>query len=314
VNDIKQDKQGTSRVRTPGRSAAAEAGIAASLGVLAGLFGFAPWLMTGAQLPLQNLWATAVLPEDMPVALLPLSQYQSTTILALLTVGGALAGLSIRLQRPAHRGPAVGGATMGLLVVQVAATVQAFIVLGDGLGRGTLASVYFAGLLAGTVAAMAASVGALLMIAAKSRAVTALGTGLMAVPAASWLAATAGYAAGPGGVPVPITMAWRWLPAILVGLALAWCGLKPASRLWIWAANLALLWIVPAVFTAINSVLGTRVLAGNMPEMLAMGGDVLGAALGPAGGAGPLVLVALAIGLGGAGLQQVRRRKATSPA
>jgi hypothetical protein len=312
VNDIKQDTQGASRVRTPSRSAAAEAGIAALLGVLAGLFGLAPWLMTGAQLPLQNLWATTVLPADMPVALLPLSQYQSTNILALLTVGGALAGLSIRLLRPAHRGPAVGGAAVGLLLVQVSATVQAFTVLGDGLNRGSLASAYFAGLLAGTVAAMAASVGALLMIAAKSRAVTALGIGLIAVPAASWLAATAAYTAGPGGVPVPVAMAWHWLPAILVGLALAWCGLKPAARLWIWAANLALLWLIPAVFTAINSVLGTRVLAGNIHEMLTMGRNVLGAALGPAGGAGPLVLVALAIGLGGVGIQQVRRKQATT--
>ena len=41
------------------------------IGVLAGLLGLAPWLVSGAQLPLQNLWAKEVLPAQMPVSLLP---------------------------------------------------------------------------------------------------------------------------------------------------------------------------------------------------------------------------------------------------
>lgn len=305
MENIKQDPAGSHAVRTVGRSPAAEAFIAVLLGLLAGLLGLAPWLLTGAQLPLQNLWGTAVLPRDMPLALLPLSQYESTTILALLMVGGSLAGLAVRIWRPARRGVAVACAAGGVLLVQVAATAQAFTVLGDGLAPGSLASLYYAGLLAGTVAAITAAVVALLMLAAPSRVVAALGMGLMAVPATSWLKATAAYVAGPFNVPLPLTMAWQWLPALLVGLALAWCGVKPRIRILVWVANLALLWLVPAVFTTVQSVLGTRVLAGNVPEMLAMGRQVFAAALGPGGGAGPTMLLALGIGLAGV---LVRRR------
>ncbi len=284
------------------------------LGILSALLGLVPWLVTGARLPLQNLWAAEVLPEAMPVAFLPLSQYQTTTILALLTLGGALAGLAVRVWRPARRGLASGFAVAGMALVQGIAVLQAFAVLGAGLLGGSMATIYFTGLLAGTLTAIAAAAVVLLMLAARSKPVAALGIGLMAVPAASWLTAAATYLAGPQGVPIPLTLAWRWLPAVVVGLALAWCGVRPFLRLPVWAANLLLLWLVPALFTSINYVLGTRGSLGDVSEMGLLARQILAATLGPGGGGGPTVALALGIGLVGAGALEVRRRHATPAA
>jgi hypothetical protein len=271
--------------------------VAFLIGLLAGLLGLAPWLVTGAQLPLQNLWGSEVSPGQMPLALLPLSQYEGTTLVALMTTGAAAAGLAVRRWLPA-RGPlATWCAAAGLLGVQVTATIQAFSVVTSGLAVGPMSSLYIAGLLSGVVAAIIAGVVAMLLLAARSRAPVALGVGIVAVPFVTWMAAGVTHLAGVGNVPPLVTTLWHWFPAVLVGTALAWCGLRPAVRALVWLLNLGLLWVVPAMFTAVSSVLGTRVLGGNLPEMMAMGKQVFTGALGPAGGTGPTILLALAIAL-----------------
>ena len=295
--------------RTPaGRGPAAETGIAVLLGIAGALVGLAPWLLTGARLPLQNLWAHDALPPDMPITFLPLSQYRGTTIVALLTVGAAAAGVALRAWKPGRRGVTTAGALCGVLLVHTVATVQSFSALNDGLAPGSSSALYFAGLLGGTIAAIAAGALALLMLAARSRAMATLGVGCMAVPFASWLAAAAAFMAGADAVPVSISMAWRWLPAVLVGLALAWCGIRPLVRLLVWAADVALLWLVPALFTSVNYVLGTRVHLGDFQEMAVLSRQILAATLGSSGGAGPNILVALVIGTAGAFLLSVRGR------
>lgn len=284
------------------------------LGVLAGIVGLGPWLITGAQLPLQNLWAAETGPDQMPVSLLPLSQYELTTIVALLTVGGAAAGLAVRLWSPARRRLAVWCAAAGVLVVQLTATVQSFTVLDDGLGDGAMARLYFAGLLAGAVTSLAAALVALLLLSSTSRALMALGVGLVAVPFGSWLVEWVVGFVGPTNIPAMVPSAARWIPAILVGCALAWCGLRSWPRAVVWLADLALLWVVPALFISVNYVLGTRVTAGDLQEMLLMSRQILAATLGPAGGALPTVLVALAIAAAGLGARSLlaRRRPAVS--
>lgn len=174
------------------------------------------------------------------------------------------------------------------------------ITVGEGLAPGPMSSLYLAGLQGGVIAAIVAGLVALLLLAARSKALAALGVGLAAVPFVSWVAAGVTYAAGVGNVPVLLTMLWPWIPAVLVGGALAWCGLRPAVRALVWLADLGLLWVVPAMFTAVQGVLGTRVLGGNLQEMAEMGKQVFAAALGSAGGAGPTILLALAIALPGA--------------
>lgn len=291
--------------RSPGRDAAR----GLLIGILAGLLGLGPWLVSGARLPLQNLWGSEVPPDQMPVSLLPLSQYELTTIVSLLTVGGAAAGLALRLWSPARRRLAAWCAAAGLLAVQFTATVQSFTVLDGGLAGGTMAGLYFAGLLAGAIASLAAAAVALFLLFSRSRALAALGVGLVAAPFASWAVEWMVGFMGHTGVPVAVPSAARWIPAIVVGCALAWCGLRSAGRAAVWLVNLALLWLVPAVFISVNYVLGTRVLAGDLAEMLLMSRQILAATLGPDGGALPTVLLALAVALAGQGVGAVAARR-----
>jgi hypothetical protein len=291
------------------RTPAGDATLGWLLGISAGLLGLAPWLITGARLPLQNSWGTQVLPEQMPVSLLPLSQYELTTLVALLTFGGAMAGLAVRIWQPARRRLVAWCAASGVLAVQFSAAVQSFTVLDDGLTDGTLARVYFAGLLAGVIACIAAGLVAFLLFASRSRALVALGAGLMAVPFTSWAGEWVVGLVGQTNVPAAVPTVARWIPALIVGCALAWCGLRPARRAAVWLAGLALLWVVPALFISVGYVLGTRAMAGDLQEMLLMSRQILAATLGPAGGALPTVLLALAIALAGLGLRSVAARR-----
>ena len=285
------------------------------IGVLAAILGLGPWLITGARLPLQNMWAAGTAPDQMPVSLLPLSQYELTTIVALLTVGGAAAGLAVRLWSPARRRLAVWCAAAGVLGVQFTATVQSFTVLDGGLAAAAMARLYFAGLLAGVVASLAASLVALLLFSSTSRALVAWGVGLVAVPFGSWLVEWVVGFVGATNIPAAVPSVARWIPAVLVGCALAWCGVRTWPRAVVWLADLALLWVVPALFISVNYVLGTRVAAGDVQEMLLMSRQILAATLGPAGGALPTVLLALAIAAAGLGARSVlARRRPAVPA
>ena len=279
------------------------------VGLLAGILGLAPWWITGGTLPLQNLWATQVMPAQMPPALLPLSQYEATTIVALLTVGGALAGLAVRIWSPARRRLVMWCAAAGVFAVHFTATIQSFSVLHEGLAPGTLSDLYFFGLLAGVIGSVIAAFVAMLLIASPSPVKATIGFGLMAVPFTSWAVVWVVSVVGFLNVPTAVPTIARWVPAVLVGCALAWCGLRPAKRAIAWVLNLVFLWLLPALFTAVQAVLGTRVLAGDIPEMLLMGRQVLTAALGPDGGALPTILLALAIGLAGVGVHEVISRR-----
>ncbi len=292
---------------TPGREAAR----GWLIGLLAGALGLVPWWITGARLPLQNLWATQVWPDQMPLALLPLSQYELTTIVALLSVGGAVAGLSIRIWSPNRRRLVTWCAVGGVFTVQLIATVQSFWILHEGLAPGSMSGLYYGGLLAGVIGSMVAALVALVLIASRSTVKATIGFGLMAVPLTSW---AVGWVVGIMGyinVPTAVPTIARWVPAVLVGCALAWCGLRPVRRVAAWILNLAFLWVIPALFISVQYVLGTRVLAGDVQEMLLMSRQILAATLGPDGGALPTILVALAIGLVGVGARVITSRRSS---
>ncbi|MFH5878807.1 hypothetical protein [Arthrobacter sp. NA-172] len=303
-------KRTISSAEVPPRTSAKNIAPALVIGLLAGVLGLAPWLITGARLPLQNLWGSDAPSQQIPLVLLPLSQYQLTNLVALLTVGGAVAGLAVRIWYPARRRLVTWCAAAGVLAVHIAATIQAFVVVNAGLVPGSRSSLYLAGLLAGVLGATAASLIALLLIASRSRSLAALGVALIAVPfgywSAEWLANLAGVPYASPAMPVIVQL----LPAALVGVTLAWYGLRPARHALVWLASLAVLWVVPAVFRSVNSALGTRSILGNLQEMAVMGHQVLSNALGPDGGAGVGVLLALAIALAAmvARRASVRRR------
>ncbi|UYO96908.1 hypothetical protein OED01_15095 [Microbacterium sp. M28] len=253
-----------------------------AIGVAGAVLGLLPWAVAGT-LPLQNLWATEVMPEAMPFVLLPLSQYSATMLFSLVLLGGVFAGLAVRVTRR-RRAMVLWPAALGVAVVHVIAAAQSFLVLAEGLGilRGSAGArevLYFGGLLGGTIAAALLAQLGLWMTARPSVAVASLAIALAAVPFATWVARWFGAFAGPMGPPPVISMVGHWLPGVVVGGALVWCGVRPAGRLVVWVVALLSVWVVPALFTAIGYGLGMRVLQGNPVEMAEAAAQVFPLAL-----------------------------------
>ncbi|PKQ36221.1 MAG: hypothetical protein CVT61_01565 [Actinobacteria bacterium HGW-Actinobacteria-11] len=239
------------------------------LGLGAGVLGLLPWVIVGT-LPLQNLWASPTMPEDMPFVLLPLSQYFATLLFSLVLLGGVFAGVAVHVVAR-RRDIAVWPAALGVAVVHLVAIMQSFGVLAQGLalGRGgdPRAMVYFAGLLGGViVAALLAQLG-VWMTSRRSVAVAALGVALAAVPFGSWVGRWFLAFTGEVFPPMFLPDLLRWVPAIVVGAALVWCGVRPTVRIVVWVVALLWLWVIPALFTAIQYGLGMRVLDGDVAEM-----------------------------------------------
>ncbi|MBF0672553.1 MAG: hypothetical protein IR160_08205 [Salinibacterium sp.] len=283
---------------------------ALAVGVLAGLLGILPSLLDGGRLPLQNLWVQRTMPDDMPFALLPVSQYSATTMFALLLMGGVFAGLAVRVI--GRRRAVTGWATaLGVLLVHAVAVAQSFAVIAVGLGLSSGAAdaravVYFGGMLAGVVASVLFAQLGFWLTSRPSVAFVALGIALAAVPFASWLATGVTELSGPGGMSQPMFLVLRWLPAVIVGVALAWCGVRPIARLVVWAGALLALWVTPALFTAVSYGLGMRVLNGDIAEMAAAASQVFPLALAEGG---VPALVAAGIAAVGAGLMALVRTR-----
>ncbi|GAA4764929.1 hypothetical protein [Microbacterium gilvum] len=236
---------------------------AGAIGAVAGL---APWLATGARLPLQNLWASTVLPDAMPFALLPVSQYDVLTVLALLATGAVAAAIAAAWLRLPRWATAVG-----LAVVHVVALAQAFSVAAEGLEVGSTADsrvvLYFGAMLAAAVMSAVLAQIAFRLVTSPSAATRAVGIALVALPVSSWCALWMRVAFGPGSIPGGLLAVMPWIPAVLIGVALGWCGFRPAPRVVVWAVALALLWVLPALTTAFASATGMRVLGDDVAEM-----------------------------------------------
>lgn len=243
-------------------------GLSFAIGVGGGILGLLPWFVGGGILPLQNLWATATMPEDMPFVLLPLSQYFATLLFALVLIGGVFAGVAVHVVAR-RRAVAVWPASVGVLLVHLIAAVQSFVVLGGGLelGGDRRALLYFAGMLGGTIAAALVAQVGFWMTSRRSVGVAAFGVALAAVPFGTW--STRWFVASTGNAFTSelLSEVGRWLPAVVVGAALVWCGIRPGRRLVVWVVSLLALWVLPALFTAVQYGLGMRVLDGDLAEM-----------------------------------------------
>ncbi|MFK3677094.1 hypothetical protein ACI2IP_05150 [Microbacterium sp. NPDC090218] len=242
------------------------------IGVGGGVLGILPWVIAGT-LPLQNLWATQTMPDDMPFVLLPLSQYFATLLFSLVLLGGVFAGLAVNLVAR-RRAIAVWPAALGVALVHLIAIVQSFAVLAGGLelgnGGDSRAMLYFVGILGGVIAAGLLAQLGFWMTSRRSVGVAALGVALAAVPFGGWVGRWFLAFSGEVSPPMFVLELLRWTPAIVVGAALVWCGVRPAWRLIVWALALLSLWMVPALFTAIQYGLGMRVLDGDVAEMARM--------------------------------------------
>lgn len=266
------------------------------IGVGGGILGLLPWILGGARLPLQNLWVLSTMPDDMPLVLLPVSQYYVVVILAILLLGGVFAGLAVRIVAR-RRALAVWPAALGVLAVHVVAIVESFGMTASGLALGSdpQAVIYLAGLLGGTVVVAALAQLGFWMTSHRSVGIAAFGVALAAVPFGEWLGRWFLAFTGEVFPPVFLPAVVQWIPAIVVGLALAWCGVRPLQRLLVWAASLLALWLLPALLMSIAYSLGFRLILGDFPEMIAAGVGVFPAVLAEDGVLPVIVALAIAI-------------------
>ena len=273
------------------------------IGIASALVGMLPWLITGMRLPLQNLWATETLPADMPIALLPFNQYALTLIVSILVTGAAIAGIVARAVRARRPRFGVAAVLSGVLLVQVVAVVQTTIVVEGGLQERAESTLYLVALVALASLSVLVGVLVLLLVAAAPRAGAVVGLSIAAVLFVSWLTGLI----VPFGSVQTTELAWllnllRWIPPILIGAAIAWAGVNTVGRVFAAAFGLLVLWIAPALITAVVNAAGSRVLARDPQLMAEYAVDVFGMALTmPELALPPLILavVVAAIGLVG---------------
>lgn len=280
------------------------------MGVAAGVLGLLPWLLTGMRLPLQNLWAVDTLPGDMPISLLPLNQYAITVVLSLVVTGSALAGVSVRALRVRLSPHAVLGVGAGTLAVHLVAAVQSTTTVASGLSPRTASQVYLAAVVILVLVAALTGLLAFRLITSRSRAVAVVGLSVAALLLAPWVVTIlTPTGTVPGELMIRVVLAvQRWLPAILVGAAIAWGGLGTRRRVVAAVSSLLLLWIVPAVATAVTSAAGFRLLLPYPAELLVYGMRVLQTALLQPGVVLPPLLVALVVAGAGIGARRLLAR------
>ncbi len=281
------------------------------IGVGAAVLALLPWVVTEMRLPLQNLWAVQTLPEDMPIALLPFSQYAVTQILSLLVVGYGAAGIVVRSLRTRLPRQAVLAVGVGALAVHLVATVQAAWTLASGLADRTASTVYLAALLAVVAAAVLTGLLVFRLITAPPKAGAVIGLSLVALVFGSWLAdLLMPLGTAPGGAASSVlNLVVRWVPAVLVGTAIAWGGHGTRGRVVAAVGSLLLLWIVPAAFAAVTSAAGSRVLLPYPSEIVDYGLEVLRAAMFAPELVLPPLLVALVVAAAGITLHRLLGRR-----
>lgn|GEM_PF-473563 len=286
------------------------------IGAAAATIGLLPWLVGGMRLPLQNLWATDALPDEYPLVLLPFNQYFLSQIASLLIVGAALAGIAARATRARRRRSGVAWILIGLLAVQVASIVQTTVVVRDGLQDRFESDLYLAALVAVAVIANLIGIAVMLLVAAAPRAGAVIGLAVAAVLSSSWLGGLLLPDPALGGpAPEPVLFVLRWLPAVLVGAAIAWGGVGTAGRVIGALVALAVLWVGPAIITAVTNAAGSRVLARRPEEMMAYASGVFeSASTRPELVLPPLVVAIVVALIGLTGRVVVQRRRAPSPA
>ena len=197
--------------------------------------------------------------------------------------------------------------------MQVAATIQTATVVSDGVGQSSGSQLYLALLVAVTIVAIGVGLLVLLLIARSRVPGAAIAVSLAAVALGPWVAGLAlplnslGTEANFAALGIV-----RWIPAVVVGLAMSWSGFTSLGRAIASFTALLALWIGPSLFTAISAAAGTRVLASRPAEMAEYGGQVFQSVLRTSESLSPLalalVVMAVALGTG----RMLRQRKPSS--
>lgn len=252
-----------------------------AIGAAAAIVGLLPWIVTGMRLPLQNAWAAAAMPDDMPIALLPFSPYTLILMAGMLVTGAAVGGMAARLLRRRLPRGGVSAIAGGVLAVQVVVVVQTSVAVLGGLREDVEGRLYFAAILGAIVLSVLLGVLTLWLIAVAPRAGAVIGFTLAALAAEQW---AAGLIVAPFSISATPFALWlaaalRWLPSVAVGIAIAWGGLRTVGGAVAAVGSLLLLWVAPATTSAIGMAAGTRVYWRFPAEMLAAARGVFVSAL-----------------------------------
>ena len=251
------------------------------LGLGSAISGLLPWIITGMHLPLQNLWAVST--TDMPIGLLPFSQYYIFLIAALIVIGSTVAGVVARATAAQHPQSALAALIGGVVGVQTIALVQTAIVVMSGLRDERASTLYLAALTTGTVAAILLGVGILVLIARAPRAGALVGVSVSAIAFGSWLSGLL-FPVGSVVSSSPLTDAFgaviHVVPAIVIGAAIAWAGIGTVGCVVAAIVSLLMLWFGPTLVTAVSAAVGSRVLLPYPAEMLDYGVGVFRMAIG----------------------------------
>jgi hypothetical protein len=282
------------------------------LGAASAILGLLPWLITGLRLPLQNLWATAALPADMPIVLLPFSQYSAVLLVAVLWIGAAIAGIVGRAVPARHRLSAWVALEGGVLLVQVIAIVQTAVTVSRGLRVGPDSTSYLGALVGLSIGGMLLGVAVTALIARAPKGGALFGMASAAIAVGPWLSGLV-FPINAVVSASPLTSALgevvRFAPAVAIGAGIAWCGIRTVGRVIAAIVSLVLLWVGPTVITAVSAALGSRVLAHYPREMLDYAVQVFRSALVMPELWAPVVGLAIAIAaVGIVGMRTVRRR------
>jgi hypothetical protein len=175
---------------------------------------------------------------------------------------------------------------LGVLFVFAVVGVQASVVVADGLEPSSPATFYLTAVIAVVLVSLAMAVAVLLLIGRAPVPGVTVGLVLAALAAGIWLGA---LITPFGSVAADEATFWfrqfahavaRWVPAILAGIALGWCGVRTAGRVLAVVDGLLLLWIGPLATTAVSAATGTRILLQYPAEMVDYGLGILRMELG----------------------------------
>jgi hypothetical protein len=159
-----------------------------------------------------------------------------------------------------------------VLVVQIIAVAQATAVVMNGLEGSNWADRYLAAVIAVTLVSVLIGILVLLLIAKSPIPGAVIGLGIAAIAAGIW----ANALVAPFGIVSDEPTSSKlynvqWIPALIVGVAIAWAGFRTVGRVSAAVAALLILWIVPAVLAGLRAATGDLGLEDASGEMLAYG-------------------------------------------
>jgi hypothetical protein len=257
-------------------------------------------MLTGMRLPLQAMWAFEALPEQMPIAFLPLGNTTITNVVGLLVVGGVTAGVAARALASRLPSRAPLSIAAGLLLVQIVAVAQSAQALQGGLPTDDRASFYLAACVSVAVVSVAVGLIAFVLVARAPRGGAVLGLVVGSLALAWWFA---GFFWPHGVLPIELYSGFqsvlRWVPPVLVGASIAWAGVRTPGRIVAAVASLLLLWIVPSVATAVTAAVGSSMLLHFPSELLDQAVRVFTAAAFMPSIVVPPLVVAVVVAAGG---------------